>query len=179
MQEPSGRVLISQAQIAVRVAELGAELTHHYAGRRPLFLGIMNGALFFLADLVRAMQLDVEISCMRLSSYKGTQSTGHVRGLKETDLHEAVRGRDVLVVDDILDTGRTLHGLVGSLHTLGAQEVKVCVLLHKLRQQEMEAHADWTGFRIADEFVVGYGLDYNGRHRQVRDICVLDPSATD
>jgi hypoxanthine phosphoribosyltransferase len=89
-----------------------------------------------------------------------------------------VRGRDVLVVDDILDTGRTLNGLVSSLHSLGAHEVKVCVLLHKLRRQEMEAHADWTGFRIADEFVVGYGLDYNGRHRQVRDICVLDLGET-
>jgi hypoxanthine phosphoribosyltransferase len=168
-----GRVLISQAQSAARVAELGADLTRHYATRRPLFLGVMNGALFFLADLVRGMQIDVQISCVRLASYAGLHSTGQVRGLDDADLGEAVRGREVLIVDDILDTGRTLHALAAWLQRLGAADVKICVLLDKQRPRELAARADWTGFRIADEFVVGYGLDYDGQHRQLRDICIL------
>ena len=173
-----GRVLLSQAQIAARVAELGAELTRHYAGRRPLFLGVMNGALFFLADLVRAMQSDVQISCVRLASYAGLHSTGEVRGLDDADLRDAVRGREVLIVDDILDTGRTLHALVAWLQVLGAAEVKICVLLDKQRPRELPTRADWTGFRIADEFVVGYGLDYDGQHRQLPNICTLEGSGT-
>jgi hypoxanthine phosphoribosyltransferase len=175
---PPGHVLIPQAQIAARLAESGAELTRHYAGRRPLFLGVMNGALFFLADLVRAVRLDVEISCVRLDSYTGAHSTGQVRGLDDADLSDAVRGREVLIVDDILDTGRTLHALVTRLELLGAADVKICVLLDKQRSREMPARADWAGFPIADEFVVGYGLDYNGRHRQLRDIFTLDAGGT-
>jgi hypoxanthine phosphoribosyltransferase len=171
-------VLISEAQIAVRVAELGAELTRHYAGRRPIFLGVMNGALFFLADLVRAVQLDMEISCVRLASYAGTHSTGEVRGLDDADLPDAVRGREVLIVDDVLDTGRTLHALVARLRALGAADVRICVLLDKQRPRDLPARADWAGFPIADEFVVGYGLDHDGRHRQLRDIFAPDASGT-
>ena len=152
---------------------MAGELTRYYEGRRPLFFGVMNGALFFLADLVRATNLDIEISCMRLSSYVGTRSSGTVKGLNDEDLLEAVRGREVLVVDDILDTGRTLQALVANLHEHGATDVKTCVLLDKERSRERFIGADWTGFRIADEFVVGYGLDHDGRYRQLRDICVL------
>jgi hypoxanthine phosphoribosyltransferase len=173
----TGRVLLSQAQIAARVDELGGEITRHYAGRRPVFLGVMNGALFFLADLVRAVALDIEISCVRLASYAGTESTGQVRGLDDADLGAAVRGRDVLIVDDILDTGRTLSALAAKLQALGAAEVKICVLLEKMRAHEIPVRADWTGFRIADEFVVGYGLDHDGRYRQLRDI-QLPPDAS-
>jgi hypoxanthine phosphoribosyltransferase len=175
MPDPAGRVLISREKIAARVTELAGELTRHYAGRRPLFLGVMNGALFFLADLVREVELDVEISCVRLASYAGAHSTGQVRGLDDADLHDAVREREVLIVDDILDTGRTLHALVTWLRALGAAEVKICVLLEKECPREMPVHADWTGFRIADEFVVGYGLDYDGRYRQLREIRILNP----
>jgi len=166
----AGRVLIAQEQIAARVCELGGEITRHYAGRRPVFLGVMNGALFFLADLVRAVGLDVEISCVRLASYDGTQNTGAVRGLDDISLRDATRGRDVLIVDDILDTGRTLHALATRLQALGAADVKICVLLEKERTHEMPIRADWTGFRIADEFVIGYGLDHEGRYRQLREI---------
>jgi hypoxanthine phosphoribosyltransferase len=174
---PPGHVLIPQAQIAARVAELGAELTRHYAGRRPLFLGVMNGALFFLADLVRAVRLDVEISCVRLASYTGAHSTGQVRGLDDADLSDAVRGREVLIVDDILDTGRTLSALAARLKKLGVADVKICVLLEKRRRHEIPVRANWTGFTIADEFVVGYGLDYNGRYRGLKQVRVLnDPN---
>jgi hypoxanthine phosphoribosyltransferase len=173
VNDSPGAVLIAREKIAARVTELAAELTRHYAGKRPLFLGVMNGALFFLADLVREVELDVEISCVRLASYAGTQSTGQVRGLDDADLPEAVRDREVLIVDDILDTGRTLHALVARLQALGATDVKICVLLEKERAREMPVRADWSGFRIADEFVVGYGLDHDGHHRKLKDICVL------
>jgi hypoxanthine phosphoribosyltransferase len=175
VNEPPGAVLIAREKIAARVTELAGELTQHYAGRRPLFLGVMNGALFFLADLVREVELDVEISCVRLASYAGAQSTGQVRGLDADDLPEAVRNREVLIIDDILDTGRTLHALVAKLQALGATDVKICVLLEKERARDMPVRADWAGFRIADEFVVGYGLDYDGRFRQLPEIRVLNP----
>jgi hypoxanthine phosphoribosyltransferase len=168
---PVGRVLLTQAVIRARVRDLGAEITRHYRGRRPLVLGVMNGALFFLADLLRVLDLDVEISCVRLASYAGTASTGRLRGLES--LGESVRGRSVLVVDDILDTGLTLSELVRRLRELGAAEVKICVLLQKKRRRERPVRADWSGFRIADEFVVGYGLDFEGRYRDLKHIRVL------
>lgn len=173
MDEIGGRVLIAQEQITARMRELGSEITRYYGGRRPVFLGVMNGALFFLADLVRAVELDVEISCVRLSSYAGVRSTGQMHGLDDAELGGDVRGRCVLIVDDILDTGRTLSALAAQLRALGAADVKICVLLEKQRTHEMPIRADWVGFPVEDEFVVGYGLDYNGRYRQLQEIRVL------
>jgi hypoxanthine phosphoribosyltransferase len=176
-----GRTLLTQAQIRARVRQLGASITRHYRrqsplGQRPLFLGVMNGALFFLADLLRAVDLDhVEISCVRLASYAGTQSTGNLRGLDA--LGKSVAARHVLIVDDILDTGRTLSALAARLKKLGAADVKICVLLEKRRRHEVPVRADWTGFKIADQFVVGYGLDYDGRYRTLKQIRVLDQNA--
>jgi hypoxanthine phosphoribosyltransferase len=168
---PPGRVLIPKAKIAARVKALGREVTKHYRGDRPLLLGIMNGALFFLTDLLRAVDLDTEISCLRLSSYRGTASTGRLRGLDVSA--RTFRGRRVLVVDDILDTGLTLSQIVAQLKRLGAVEVKVCVLLEKRRERVRPIDVDWVGFSIADEFVVGYGLDCDGLYRGLKDIRVL------
>jgi hypoxanthine phosphoribosyltransferase len=153
---------------------MGRAITKHYAGERPLFLGIMNGALFFLADLLRAVDLDYEISCVRLASYAGTKSTGKVRGLEA--MGDSFKGRHVVIVDDIFDTGHTLTSLVTRLRELGADDVKICVLLRKKKQQ-IPVKVDWIGFKIPDEFVVGYGLDYNGRHRGLRQIRVLEMPA--
>jgi hypoxanthine phosphoribosyltransferase len=165
------RVLIPRAKIAARVRALGRAVANHYRGDRPLLLGVMNGALFFLADLLRAIDLDAEVYCVSLTSYRGTASTGRLHGL---DLSaRAFRGRRVLVVDDILDTGLTLSRLVARLRQLGAAEVKVCVLLEKKRTRLRPVRVDWAGFRIADEFVVGYGLDFDGRYRGLKDIRVL------
>jgi hypoxanthine phosphoribosyltransferase len=134
----------------------------------------MNGALFFLADLLRAVEIeDTEICCVRLASYAGAKSTGRVRGLDAVG--GSFRGRHVLIVDDILDTGRTLSALVGRLKKLGAAEVKICVLLEKRRKREAPVRADWAGFKIADEFVVGYGLDHDGRYRGLRQVRALRP----
>jgi hypoxanthine phosphoribosyltransferase len=170
---PPGPILLSQARLRARVRQLGTAITKHYRGRRPLLLGVMNGALFFLADLVRVLDLEIEISCVRLASYEGKSSTGRLRGLES--LGDSFAGRDVLVVDDILDTGLTLAPLVRRLRELGARDVKVCVLLQKKRRRELPIRADWIGFRIADEFVVGYGLDFNGHYRNLKHIRVLDP----
>lgn len=172
------RILIPQDQIAARVRELGEELSRRYAGRRPLFLGVMNGALFFLADLVRALDVDVEISCVRLASYAGMHSTGLVRGLDDAGLRADVQGREVVIVDDVLDTGRTLYSLVAKLHEHAARDVKICVLLEKKSARDIPIRAEWVGFRIEDEFVVGYGLDHNGHHRGLNSICVLEPDAS-
>jgi hypoxanthine phosphoribosyltransferase len=171
----ASRVLFTQAQIDARVRELGALITGHYRGERPLFLGVMNGALFFLADLLRAVEVETEITCVRLASYADTQSTGVLRGLE--GLTESVQDRRILVVDDILDTGFTLDHLTRRLRERGAAEVKICVLLKKNRARKVPIEPDWIGFEIEDHFVVGYGLDYNGHLRGLKDICVLDPGA--
>jgi hypoxanthine phosphoribosyltransferase len=170
-----GRRLLSQKQIQARVRQLGRLLTQHYAGERPLFLGIMNGALFFLADLLRAVELDSEITCVRLASYSGAKSTGKLRGLEA--MGDSFRDRHVLIVDDIFDTGRTLAGVVRRLRELGAADVKICVLLEKRRRHEIPVKVDWIGFKIPDEFVVGYGLDYHGRYRGLKQIRVLERPA--
>ncbi len=167
-----GRVLLSQAQIRARVRQLGKSITRHYQGKCPLFLGVMNGALFFLADLLRAVDLETEVSCVRLASYAGTTSTGKIRGLGV--IGKSVAGRHVLIVDDILDTGRTLSALSARLKKHGAVDVKICVLLEKRRRHEIPVKADWTGFRIADEFVIGYGLDYNGKYRNLKQVRLLE-----
>jgi hypoxanthine phosphoribosyltransferase len=172
-----GRALISQAAIRARIRQLGKSITRDYCGRLPpgerlLVVGVMNGALFFLADLLREINFDTEISCVRLASYAGTQSSGKVRGLGGLD--ESATGRYILIIDDILDTGRTLAALVARLKKLGAAEVKICVLLEKRRRHEMGVAADWIGFKIADEFVVGYGLDYEGRYRDLKQVRILN-----
>jgi hypoxanthine phosphoribosyltransferase len=169
----TGRLLLSQTVIRARVRVLGKQITKHYRGQRPLFLGIMNGALFFLADILRAVDLDTEISCIRLASYAGMQSTGKLRGLEA--MGDSFRDRQVLIVDDILDTGHTLAAIIARLEELGAADVKVCVLLHKMRQQQLPVQVDWVGFKIPDKFVVGYGLDYDGRYRGLKQIRVLTP----
>jgi hypoxanthine phosphoribosyltransferase len=166
-----GRILLTQAQIRARVRQLGGSITRHYRGKRPLFLGVMNGALFFLADLLRAVDLDTEISCVRLASYAGASNTGKLRGLDA--LGKSMADRHILIVDDILDTGRTLSALSARLKKLGAADVKICVLLEKKRHHEIPVRADWTGFKIEDQFVVGYGLDYNGRYRSLKQVRAL------
>jgi hypoxanthine phosphoribosyltransferase len=169
-----GRLLISQTQIRTRVRQLGRIITKKYRGERPLFLGIMNGALCFLADLLRAVDLDSEVSCVRLASYVGTESTHKLRGLEA--MGDSFTGRNVIIVDDIFDTGHTLAAVIQRLKELGAADVKVCVFLQKKKGQ-IPLKVDWVGFKIPDEFVVGYGLDYNGRYRGLKQIRVLETPA--
>jgi len=163
------RVLIPAEAIQQRVDELAGEISSHY-DHPPVLLGLMNGALFFLNDLLRRLPPEAEFQCSTISSYAGTKTTGRVRGLDT--ISEGLRDREVLVIDDILDTGLTLSEVSTRLRELGAK-VRICVLLRKRAERLAEVEAEWVGFDIEDEFVVGYGLDYNGKYRSYEDIRVM------
>lgn len=169
---PNLEVLISQEEIQSRVKELGAEITTAYAGRNPLLIGVLKGACFFLTDLMRAIDTRVGIEFMAISSYgASTRTSGEVRILKDLDV--AVEGRDLIVVEDIVDTGLTLSYLLANLKSRGAASVKLVALLDKYERREREVEIDYLGFKIPDHFVVGYGLDYAERYRNLPFIAVL------
>ena len=153
-----GPILLSESQIAERVQVLGAEIATDYAGRLPLFVGVLKGAFVFMADLVRAIDLDVEVDFMALSSYgRSTETSGVVRILM--DLDEPVQDRHVVLVEDIVDTGLTLSYLEEHLATAGAASVEVCALLVREGRQHDASHIKYVGFELPPAFVVGYGLD--------------------
>ena len=169
--------LFTAEQILSRVAEMGAEVARDYAGRTPLLVGVFKGAYIFLSDLVRAADLRLGVEFMAISSYgAGTRSSGEVKIVKDLDV--PVEGRDILVVEDIVDTGLTLSYLISSLHGRGAKSVRLAALLDKWERREREVKIDYCGFRIPDAFVVGYGLDFAERYRNLPYIAVLkDPNA--
>ena len=167
-------VLITAEQLAQRVAELGEQITADYAGRRLLLVCVLKGAVLFLVDLARQIQLPLEIDFMAISSYgASTQSSGIVRILK--DLEDSVEGQHILVVEDIVDSGLTLDYLLRSLAARGPASIKVCGLLLKERPRELPVTIDYVGFTIPDKFVVGYGLDFAERYRNLPYIGVLRP----
>jgi hypoxanthine phosphoribosyltransferase len=171
------RVILSEEDVQARVAELGEEIARDYAGaERPLLLvAVLRGAVLFVADLARAIENSVEIDFMAVSSYgSSTKSSGVVRILK--DLDEDIEGRDVLVVEDILDTGLTLKYLLRNLASRKPKTLEVCTLLSKDGKQRVPIECKYKGFSIADEFVVGYGLDYAERYRNLPYIGVLKPA---
>ncbi|MDY0235856.1 MAG: hypoxanthine phosphoribosyltransferase [Gudongella sp.] len=157
-------IIVSEEEIQKRVKELGAEITEAYRGKSLLVVGILKGAVIFLADLVKTIDFPVMIDFMAVSSYgKSSISTGEVRILKDLDF--SVEGKDVLIVEDIIDTGLTLNYLKDILGKRGANTVKVCTLLDKVERRTVGVDIDFLGFEISDEFVVGYGLDYNEQFR--------------
>jgi hypoxanthine phosphoribosyltransferase len=167
-------VLISPEQLRVRIGELAAQIDADYAGRELLLVGVLKGAVMVLADLARAMHLPVQMDWMAISSYgSGTKSSGVVRILK--DLDTDITGRHVLVVEDIIDSGLTLSWLVGNLRSRGPASVEVCVMLRKPAAARMDVEVKYTGFEIADEFVIGYGLDYAEKFRNLPFIGTLAP----
>ena len=167
-------ILISEDQLATRVADLGAQITQDYAGKRLLLIGVLKGAVLFLVDLARHIKLPLEIDFMAVSSYgASTQSSGIVRILK--DLEASVEGQHILVVEDIVDSGLTLDYLLRSLEARGPASIKVCGLLVKDRARELSVPITYAGFTIPDQFVVGYGLDYAERYRNLPYIGVLKP----
>lgn len=168
-------VLISQERIRQRVEELAARIEHDYRGRPVLFVGVLTGCLIFLADLVRRVDLPLRIHLVQASSYRGETTASGVLKLRLDTLPD-LKARDVLVIEDVLDTGKTLVALVEELKDRGAASVRVCVLLRKLGRQEVAFEADYVGFDIPDRFVVGYGLDYNDEHRHLPHVAVLPPS---
>jgi hypoxanthine phosphoribosyltransferase len=167
----SMKVLLSFAQIQARVLEMGAQLTADYSGREPHLVGVLKGACPFMTDLAQAMDLPLTLDYIAVSSYgRATKSTGEVKLVK--DLDQGLEGRDLLVVEDIVDTGLTLNYLTNLLGARGPRSLKVVTLLSKPARRLVSVHVDYVGFTIEDEFVVGYGLDYNERYRNLKDIVV-------
>jgi hypoxanthine phosphoribosyltransferase len=167
--------LIDRDTLQRRVAELGAEVSRDYAGRRPLLICVLKGAFIFLADLVRAIDIDVEVDFMAISSYgSGTQTSGIVRIVK--DLEISIESRDVLVVEDIVDSGLTLSYLIKSLQARRPASLEICALLTKPDRREVDVPVRYVGFEIPNRFVVGYGLDFGEIFRNVPEIAVVDES---
>jgi hypoxanthine phosphoribosyltransferase len=172
---PAGvqRVLIPAEDLRARVDELGRQIRSDYAGRTPILVGVLKGAVVFLADLMRAIDAPCECDFIALSSYgASTRSSGIVELTK--DLSVPIEGRDVLIVEDIVDTGRTLTYLLRNLETRQPRTVRVSALLDKVSRREVPVALDYVGFTIPDEFVVGYGLDFAGLYRNLPYIGVLD-----
>ena len=168
-------ILITEAQIAAKVEELGTRLSAEYAGRPVTLVSVLKGSLPFMADLMRAITIPVTIDLMEVSSYGGTatESSGLVRILK--DLSSPIEGRDVLIVEDIIDTGLTLNYLLRYLRGKNPASLRICALLDKPARRLVEIDIDYRGFTIPDQFVVGYGLDYGERYRNLPFIGVLKP----
>jgi hypoxanthine phosphoribosyltransferase len=173
-----GPILLDSQTIYRRVCELGARITRDYRDKAPHLVGVLKGATIFHADLVRAIDLSVSIDFIAVSSYgSAAQSSGEVRILK--DLDESLEGKDVLFVEDILDTGLTVHYLLQNLQSRNPKSMGIVALLDKPSRRRIKIKADYVGFEIGDQFVIGYGLDYDQRYRNLPDIHILnfrDPS---
>ena len=168
------KVLLSEEEIKARVQELGDRLYDRFKDKNPMFVGVLNGCFIFMADLVRAAQLKSEVEFIGLSSYKNaTKSSGVVQITR--DLQRDISGRNIIIVEDILDSGNTLAFLKNYLMTKGAASITIATLLDKPARREKPITADYAGFEVPDEFVVGYGLDYCQQYRNMPYIGVLKP----
>src|SRR5687768_13552640 len=174
---PNLETLFTAEVISDRIRELGVEIARDYAGRNPLLIGVLKGACTFLSDLMRAIDMPLAIEFMATSSYGSAMRTsGEVRIVKDLDV--PIEGRDILVVEDIVDTGLTLSYLFANLRSRGARSVKLAALLDKWERRQREVPIDYLGFKIPDAFVVGYGLDFAERYRNLPYIAILkDPEA--
>jgi hypoxanthine phosphoribosyltransferase len=174
VEEGVGEILIGEQELQARIAELGVEISRDYAGRDLLLVGVLKGAVFFLADLMRELTVPCEIDFMAISSYgAGTDSSGVVRILKDLDIN--ISSRDVLVVEDIIDSGLTLSYLMRSLRARKPSTVEICALLTKPERREVDVPVRYTGFEIPNRFVIGYGLDFDERYRNLPYVAVLHP----
>ena len=167
--------LLTEAQIQERVRSLGARISEDYAGHEIIGICLLKGSIVFTADLMRCIRPPFSLEVMRASSYDGTASTGSVKVLY--DLDRDIAGRDVLIIEDIVDTGRTLHKTVDLLASRRPNSLRICSLLDKPSRRVEPLEIDMVGFTIEDHFVVGYGLDYNEHYRNLPYIGILDPDA--
>ncbi len=164
------KLVISEEELKEIVTRLGEQITRDYAGKKLLLVGILRGSFVFMADLVRKIDLDCCIDFMCVSSYSGTETTGRLR--IEKDLTDDPSGMDILFIEDILDTGITLHGVLRHLHDRGAASIKICTLLDKPSRRRAPIEAEYVGAVVPDEFIVGYGLDFNQKYRNLPYIAV-------
>jgi hypoxanthine phosphoribosyltransferase len=168
-----GEILVSEEDLERRVAELGAEVSRDYAGRDLLLIGVLKGAVPFIADLMRTLEVPCEVDFMAVSSYgSATDSSGVVRILK--DLDAPIEGRDVLLVEDIIDSGLTLHYLTKNLRARNPASLEVCALLTKPERRRVEMPIRYVGFEIPNRFAIGYGLDHGQRYRNLRYVAALE-----
>lgn len=168
------KVLITKEDIATRVREIGAQVTEDFKGEELVVVCVLRGSIVFFADLIREIDLDIQIDFMVLSSYgDSTNTSGHV--VVKQDLACDIKGKNVLVVEDIVDSGRTIKRLREILYDREPKCLKIVSLLDKPSRREVEVNTDYTGISIPDEFVVGYGLDFDQHYRNMKDICVLSP----
>ncbi|AEE92258.1 hypoxanthine-guanine phosphoribosyltransferase [Tepidanaerobacter acetatoxydans Re1] len=169
------RVLITEKQLREKVEQLGKKISSDYKNSDNfLMVGVLKGAVVFMSDLIRCVNLPLQIDFMAVSSYgTSTESSGVVRILK--DLDESVEGKDVLIIEDIIDSGLTLSYMYNILKSRKPASIKICALLDKPSRRKVELDVDYLGFEIPDYFVVGYGLDYAGKYRNLCDVCVLKP----
>jgi hypoxanthine phosphoribosyltransferase len=167
------RILITEAQLAKRVRSLSAQIERDFRGREMVVVSLLSGTVMFLADLIRHLSLPMRLDFIGVSSYGAGTTSGELAFTKELRLD--VRGRDVLLVDDILDTGRTMKRVLAKLRKLKPRRIKTCVLLDKRARRVEKVRADYVGFRIPDLFVIGYGLDYAERYRNLPFVGVLKP----
>ena len=176
LESAVGEVLIETDALRGRIAELGAEISVDYAGRDLLLIGVLKGAVFFMADLMRKLTIPCEVDFMAISSYgASTDSSGVVRILKDLDIN--IEGRHVLVVEDIIDSGLTLSYLMRNLESREPATLEVCALLTKPDRREMEVPVRYVGFEIPNRFVIGYGLDFGERYRNLPYVAVLSDDA--
>ena len=175
MKNDIQEVLFSEEQLRAKVAEMGAQITKDYEGKNPLIVSVLKGSYVFMADLTRQIDTKCNIDFMVVSSYgNGTKTTGEVQIIK--DIGQKIEGRDLIIVVDILDSGVTLSYLMKILKARGANSIRLCTLLSKPERRKVDVHIDYLGFEIPDEFVVGYGLDYEECYRNLPYIGILKPS---
>ncbi|MBS6610235.1 MULTISPECIES: hypoxanthine phosphoribosyltransferase [Peptoniphilus] len=167
-------VLYSEEEIQNKVKELGEKITEDYKGKNLFLLGILKGAVPFMADIMRRIDLDLEYDFMDVSSYKGTRSLGEVRILK--DISTSIVGKDILIVEDIIDTGITLSYLTKVLKSRGANSIEIVTMLSKPSRRKVELPVKYNGYEIEDNFVIGYGMDYDEKYRALPFIGILDES---
>lgn len=168
-----GEVIVTEDDLRRRVVELGAEISRDYAGAAPLLIGVLKGAVFFISDLMRQIEVPVQVDFMAVASYgSATDSSGVVRILK--DLDAAIEDRDVLIVEDIVDSGLTLQYLMRNLGSRGPRSLEVCALLNKPDRRKVQLPMRYVGFQIPDRFVVGYGLDHAERFRNLPYVAALE-----
>jgi hypoxanthine phosphoribosyltransferase len=168
VHDKSFEIFLTEAQIQQRVKEIAERINRDYAGKRPLIIAILNGSFMFAADLFKHLTIETEISFIKLASYKGMKSTGSV--ITSIGLDAELYGKDVIVIEDIVDTGKTLYNFLPKLKDHQPASLKIASLLHKPEATKFPLHLDYIGFSIPDKFVIGYGLDYDGMGRNLKEI---------
>lgn len=172
MNEPQLRLVIPEQQIAKRVEELAEEISRKYAGKEVLMIGVLNGVFLFFADLTRKMKVPLRVDFIRLVSYfSETKTTGKV--IMTKDVESDLTGKHVIVVEDVVDSGLTIQWLRDHLAGLGAASVEVCVMFDKSGNREVEVDIDYVGFRLGKDYIIGYGMDYDGLYRELSDVYEL------